>query len=182
MQRAKHKIDNVFIAGFIIELCTDMSAYIRYFNTFYAIMHQLGGHVEVVYLKNTRLHALAQHVLEELHLFFVEPLACLLHLSDVAEEVGTERTVAVNHFLHHVQAGVDHLEHLLVGRNVLVGHALHGVQQDVQLRLDHGQVDILLALEVGIERASSFLRSEGDVVHRGVLDAHLRKKLTGDVH
>ena len=64
MQRAKHKIDNVFIAGFIIELCTDMSAYIRYFNTFYAIMHQLGGHVYIIYPKHAFLHPFTQHILE----------------------------------------------------------------------------------------------------------------------
>ena len=48
----------------LIELCTDMSAYIRYFNTFYAIMHQLGGHVYIIYPKHAFLHPFTQHILE----------------------------------------------------------------------------------------------------------------------
>ena len=49
MQCAKHEVDNVFVAGFIIQLCTDMAADIGHFNPFYAIMHQLGSHVNIVY-------------------------------------------------------------------------------------------------------------------------------------
>ena len=32
MQCAKHEVDNVFVAGFIIQLCTDMAADIGHFN------------------------------------------------------------------------------------------------------------------------------------------------------
>ena len=49
MQCAKHEVDNVFVAGFIIQLCTDMATDIGHFNPFYAIMHQLSSHVNIVY-------------------------------------------------------------------------------------------------------------------------------------
>ena len=53
MQCAKHEVDNVFVAGFIIQLCTDMATDIGHSNPFYAIMHQLGSHVNIVNVKNS---------------------------------------------------------------------------------------------------------------------------------
>ena len=70
MQCAKHEVDNVFVAGFIIQLCTDMAADIGYLNPFYAIMHQLGSHVNIVYSEHAFLHSFAQYIFEQQYLLW----------------------------------------------------------------------------------------------------------------
>lgn len=74
MQCAKHEVDNVFVAGFIIQLCTDMAADIGHFNPFYAIMHQLGSHVNIVYSEHAFLHSFAQYIFEQQYLLGIKRL------------------------------------------------------------------------------------------------------------
>lgn len=45
----------------------------------------------------------------------------------------------------------------------------------------HGQVDLLPAGEVGVERAPGVLGGPGDLLHAGVLDALLEEEAAGGV-
>ena len=91
MQCAKHEVDNVFVAGFIIQLCTDMAADIGYLNPFYAIMHQLGSHVNIVYSEHAFLHSFAQYIFEQQYLLGIKTLTYLLYPPNVAKEISPER-------------------------------------------------------------------------------------------
>ena len=103
MQCAKHKVHNVFVAGFIIQLCADMAADIGHFNPFYTIMHQLGGHVDIVYSEHAFLHSFAQYILKQQYLLGIKPLAHFLYPPNVAKEIGPKRAVAEYHLFHCVQ-------------------------------------------------------------------------------
>ena len=83
MQCAKHEVDNVFVAGFIIQLCTDMATDIGHFNPFYAIMHQLSSHVNIVYSEHAFLHSFAQYIFEQQYLLGIKTLTYLLYPPNV---------------------------------------------------------------------------------------------------
>ena len=46
--------------------------------------------------------------------------------------------------------GVDELDDLVLGTDLLVGHFVQLVRQSLQLRLDDGGIDVVLAFEIGI--------------------------------
>ena len=66
MQRSEHNVDHVLVAFFICQFSAYVSAYIRYLDTFHAIVYQLGSHVNIVNLKYPFLHTLTKNILEKL--------------------------------------------------------------------------------------------------------------------
>ena len=159
-----------------------MTANIRCFNTFDTVMHNLGSHIQVIYLENALLHTFTQNLLEKLGLCSIETFAHFLHSPNIPKEIGTKSTISKDNLFYRIQMGVNHLHQFLVRLNIFLYHVLHHIRKNIQLRLDNSQVDIFLALKIGIERSPTFLRSEGNIIHRGILNAHLCKQLTGNVH
>ena len=137
MQCTKHKVHNVFVAGLVIQLCADMAADIGHFNPFYTIMHQLGGHIDIVYSEHAFLHSFAQYILKQQYLLGIKPLAHFLYPPNVAKEIGPKRAVTEYHLFHCVQTCVYHLNHLLVRRYVLLRHTLHHIRKHIQFRFDN---------------------------------------------
>ena len=159
-----------------------MAADIRCFNTFDTVMHNLGSHIQVIYLENTLLHTFTQNLLEKLGLCSIETFAHFLHSPNIPKEIGTKSTIPKDNLFYRIQMSVNHFHQFLVRLNIFLYHVLHHIRKNIQLRLDNSQVDIFLALKIGIERSPTFLRSEGNIIHRGILNAHLCKQLTGNVH
>ena len=77
---------------------------------------------------------------------------------------------------------VNELHQLVFRLQVLVGHLAQTLAHAGHLLLADGVEHLLLALEVGVERPAPFARGNGDVVHRGVIDAVLGKKLPSNVN
>ena len=63
---------------------------------------------------------------------------------------GAQVAVADDGLLDHAQMGVDELDDLVLWADLLVGHFVQLVRQSLQLRLDDGGIDVVLALEIGI--------------------------------
>ena len=143
MQCAKHEVDNVFVAGFIIQLCTDMAADIGHFNPFYAIMHQLGSHVNIVYSEHAFLHSFAQYIFEPAvspwHQNAYVPSLPPMSRKKLARSV----PITEYHLFHCIQTRVYHFNHLLVRRYILLRHTLHHVRKHIQFRFDNSHINYL---------------------------------------
>jgi len=159
-----------------------MAADIGHFNPFYAIMHQLGSHVNIVYSEHAFLHSFAQYIFEQQYLLGIKTLTYLLYPPNVAKEISPERPITEYHLFHCIQTRVYHFNHLLVRRYILLRHTLHHVRKHIQLRFDNSHINIFLALKIGIKRSPTFFRSEGNIIHRGILNTHFSKQLTGYIH
>ena len=120
-------------------------------------MHNLGSHIQVIYLENTLLHTFTQNLLEKLGLCSIETFAHFLHSPNIPKEIGTKSTIPKDNLFYRIQMSVNHFHQFLVRLNIFLYHVLHHIRKNIQLRLDNSQVDIFLALKIGIERSPTFL-------------------------
>ena len=160
----------------------DAAVDVGHFEALDAVVGDVGHEVDVVDVELAVLLALGVDLTEQFDLGVVEVLAHFLDHPNVAEELGSEVAVADDGLADHVQVGVDELDDLLLGTDALGGYLVELVAQALELALDDGLVDVLLGLEVGVERSAALARRQGDVVHRGVLEPVLGKELAGDVN
>ena len=122
------------------------------------IVQHRGGSRHIGDMKHPLLYPFGEDAPQERLLADVDAAPGLLHLPDVAEELGPQRTVAHHRLLDRLQPGVDVVEQLLLGRQVAVGKPLEPGIQVLRLGLDHGPIDFVLVFEIGIDRATPFPR------------------------
>ena len=113
------------------------------------IVQHRGGSRHIGDMKHPLLYPFGEDAPQERLLADVDAAPGLLHLPDVAEELGPQRTVAHHRLLDRLQTGVDVVEQLLLGRQVAVGKPLEPGIQVLRLGLDHGPIDFVLVFEIG---------------------------------
>ena len=92
------------------------------------------------------------------------------------------RATRLDEIFHGIQAGINHFDYLLIGRDIFLYHPLHYIRKDVQLRFDNSHIDIFLTFKIGVEGSPTFFRSESNIIHRGIFNTHFSKQLTGYIH
>jgi hypothetical protein len=78
--------------------------------------------------------------------------------------------------------GIDQFDDLILRTDFLSRHLVQSVGETFQFGLYHGIIHILLAVEIGIERASSLARSKGYIIHRSIGHAVAGKQLPSHIH
>ena len=101
----------------------------RHLQALDAVVGDVGDQIDVVDVKLAVGLGFGIDLAEEFDLVLVEVLAHLLHLPDVAEELRAQVAVADDGLLDHAQMGVDELDDLVLGTDLLVGHFVQLVRQ-----------------------------------------------------
>ena len=145
-------------------------------------MHYVAHELDVVNAELALVAPFLEHLIEEFLLVGVETFAHLFHQPDVAEKLGAQVAVAYNHLLNHVEVRINQQHHLLLRVHVHRGYFLQLVAQQLEFRLYYSVVNLLLVLEIRVQRAPAFLRSHCYHVHRCSLQPVLCEKLARDVY
>ena len=176
-------VQNVLpLDAFTLAPPVDVAADVGYFEAFEGVMDDVGRHVDVGDGEEALVDAVVEDVAQDFRLSEIEFLAGLLHAPDVAKESSAERAVAKDDGLDGVETHIDVCDQLSIGWQSARGHFEEGVDELVELGLDDGVEDVVLTFEVGVKCAAALLRGLGNIVHRGVLEAHAGKELTGYVN
>jgi len=128
---------------------------VRHFAAFQTVVANLSGELHVAYIEYALVHSFVHDATEEGNLGAVEILAHAFHFPDFAEELGAECTVAEDGFLDDFEVCKDELNHFFFRRDVLASHFLKACEESLEFGLDDSEIYILLALEIGVECASS---------------------------
>ena len=176
-------VQNVLpLDAFTLAPPVDVAADVGHFEAFEGVMDDVGRHVDVSDREEALVDAVVEDVAQDCRLSEIEFLAGLLHAPDVAKESSAERAVAKDDGLDGVETHIDVCDQLSIGWQSARGHFEEGVDELVELGLDDGVEDVVLTFEVGVKCAAALLRGLGNIVHRGVLEAHAGKELTGYVN
>ena len=176
-------VQNVLpLDAFTLAPPVDVAADVGHFEAFEGVMDDVGRHVDVGDGEEALVDAVVEDVAQDFRLSEIEFLAGLLHAPDVAKEGSAERAVAKDDGLDGVETHIDVCDQLSIGWQSARGHLEEGVDELIELGLDDGVEDVVFAFEVGVKCAAALLRGLGNIVHRGVLEAHAGKELTGYIH
>ena len=176
-------VQNVLpLDAFTLAPPVDVAADVGHFEAFEGVMDDVGRHVDVGDGEEALVDAVVEDVAQDFRLSEVEFLAGLLHAPDVAKEGSAECAIAKDDGLDGVETHIDVCDQLSIGWQSARGHLEEGVDELIELGLDNGVKDVVFAFEVGVKCAAALLRGLGNIVHRGVLEAHAGKELTGYVN
>ena len=94
------------------------------FEAFEGVEHHHGSPLGAMDLKDAESHAFVHDLLDHTYLFDVDRAAGFFDFVDVAEEVGTERTVALDGLFYCFEACEDVVFELFLWREVFVHYHL----------------------------------------------------------
>lgn len=94
------------------------------FETFEGVEHHHGSPLGAMDLEDAESHAFVHDLLDHTYLFDVDRAAGFFDFVDVAEEVGTERTVALDSLFYCFEACEDVVFELFLWREVFVHYHL----------------------------------------------------------
>ena len=120
---------------------------IRYLESFNAVVHDIRAERDAIYLETPLLNAFRHDGSKKPLFVFVEVFADFFHHNDVAEELGSEVSVALNGFLDHVEVSVDDLDEFIFRLHRLGRHISHLLVDALKFSLDDRPVNLLLTLE-----------------------------------
>ena len=139
-------------------------------------MNDVGREIEVVDVEDAFFHAFAQNTSQGRYFFKIELTTSFLHEIDVAEELSAQRPIAFHHIFDQTEVRVDEFHDFDVRRQRETHHFVHFLREMLEFVFDDGRENFLFVSEIGVERAPSFLRGGGNVVHCGAFNALAREK------
>ena len=142
-QRTVDYLSHLRLGVFLLHAVCYSTIYIRYFESLDTVVGDIGHQVNIVNIELTVFLTFGIYLTEELNLSIVEVAAHLLYHPDVAEELGTQVSVAYYGLTNHAQVGVDKLNNLILGADFACCHLVQLVAQALKLALDDGLVDFL---------------------------------------
>lgn len=135
------------------------------FETFEGVEHHHGCPLCAVDLEDAESHAFVHDLLNHTYFFDVDRATGFFDFVDIAEEVGTERTVALYGFFYGIEACEDVFFKFFFGREVFVHNYLQTLDKMVQFVFYHSKIYFVFVAEVGVYGAATFARFVGNVVH-----------------